>query len=198
MLLITDATPLSLLANCGTEGLNWLFALKLPVVVTDMVKEEVIRDPDPSADQRKLNRTVLRDWFEMNDESIEIVETRTGSDYFNAMDLWERARKPADAKPRWRDRGDFSLLELIHTFDAFDLESETAVVLIDDIKARAAIGGEATLNVDMIGTRALLHILETQFEIAGAGTAWQTIRSAQRNKVPDTLNPRPEIVRPGT
>lgn len=48
-ILIADNTPLSVLSLLGPEGLDWLFVPGADVWVTDMVKEEAVRAPDPGA-----------------------------------------------------------------------------------------------------------------------------------------------------
>jgi len=65
-LLIPDNSPLSLLSNAGFDGLNTLFIPGVEVWVTDMVKIEATRDPAPGDDQRKDQRKLIVDWFDIN------------------------------------------------------------------------------------------------------------------------------------
>ena len=58
-LLIPDNTPLSLLAWIGGEALDWLFVVGAEVWVTDMVKAEALRDPDPGEDPRAAHRAEI-------------------------------------------------------------------------------------------------------------------------------------------
>jgi hypothetical protein len=100
-LLIPDTTPLSLLALIGLDALDWLFVPEADVWISDMVKEEAIRDPDPGGDQRLQQRAVLKEWFARNANRIHIKTTREGEEYAKAMQNWQLAGSKAELKPSW-------------------------------------------------------------------------------------------------
>src|SRR3712207_4728768 len=86
-LLIPDNTPLSLLAFIGEEALDWLFIPGAEIWITDMVREEALRDPDRDDDQRLGHRATLRSWFERNMHRIRVQPTDEGDEYRKAMEL---------------------------------------------------------------------------------------------------------------
>jgi hypothetical protein len=86
-LLIPDNTPLSLLALIGQDALDWLFKPGAEVWVTDMIKEEALRDPDDD-DQRTEHRRAIAEWFVRNEERIHIQPTDEGNEYRKAMEAW--------------------------------------------------------------------------------------------------------------
>jgi len=55
--LIMDSTPLSLLGCIG--ALDWLFLPGCPVMITDMVVAEILRDPGDAKDQRRAARASI-------------------------------------------------------------------------------------------------------------------------------------------
>jgi len=56
-ILVPDNTPLSLLAMIGKQALDWLFTPGAEVWVTDMVREQALREPDP---RRRPTRSASR------------------------------------------------------------------------------------------------------------------------------------------
>jgi hypothetical protein len=199
-LLIPDNTPLSLLSMMGKGALNWLFELGAEVWVTDMVRAEALRDPEPGADQRRDQRAALKEWFTENGNRIRIQQTREGADYQREMRNWDRGGRVAADKPSWRNRGEASLSELIPIAANLVASGETLVLLVDDRAARAmllaAIQTHA-LNADIMATQTFIAILERDFGLVVAGNAWQTIRLAADGDVPVPYNPDPIVVRPG-
>jgi hypothetical protein len=77
-ILIPDNTPLSLLAMIGEDALDRLFTPGAQVWVTDMVREEALRDPDGDADRRDLHRRDIANWFLRNEERIQVQVTNEG------------------------------------------------------------------------------------------------------------------------
>ena len=89
-ILIPDNTPLSLLAMIGPQALDWLFVPGAEVWVTDMVKEEALRDPDQGDDQREQHRNDIANWFIRNERRIHVQPTDEGEEYRKAMSAWRR------------------------------------------------------------------------------------------------------------
>lgn len=77
-ILIADNTPLSVFSLLGSDALDWLFVPSAQVWITDMVKEEAVRDPDAGSDQRFEQRRELVSWFERNVDRIHIQATQEG------------------------------------------------------------------------------------------------------------------------
>src|SRR5471030_3058788 len=105
-LLIADNTPLSLLALVGEHALDWLFVPDVEVWITDMVRDEALRDPDPGSDRRREHRALIRAWLDKNAPRIHIQETDAGEEYRKAMEAWELTGRRPDLKPSWKGRGD--------------------------------------------------------------------------------------------
>src|SRR5882757_11183355 len=89
----------------GADALDWLFVPNADVWISDMVREEAIRDPDPGDDQRWQHRAVLRGWFARNENRIHIKATSEGEEYAKAMKTWQLAgAKPELIRRRIDDR----------------------------------------------------------------------------------------------
>jgi hypothetical protein len=200
-LLIPDTTPLSLLSMMGQAALDWLFELGAEVWVTDMVREEAMREPEPGADRRMGQRKALRDWFATNANRIRIQPTPQGADYQREMRNWVGAGRVAADKPSWRNRGEASIADLVPLAAEIVQFGEALVFLVDDRAARAVLVAAAQINAidaDIMGTQSFLAMLEQDFHVIEAGTAWQAIRIAADGDVPVPYDPDPIIVRPAT
>jgi hypothetical protein len=199
-LLIPDNTPLSLLSMMGKDALNWLFELGAEVWVTDMVQAEALRDPEPGANQRRDQRAALKEWFRENGNRIRIQPTQDGGDYQREMRNWDRGGRVAADKPSWRNRGEVSLSEVIPIAANLVASGETLVLLVDDRAARAMLLAAIqthVLNADIMATQTFIDILDRDFGLVEAATAWQTVSLAADGDVPMPYNPDPIIVRPG-
>ena len=199
-LLIPDNTPLSLLSMMGKEALDWLFELGADVWVTDMVREEALRDPDAGADQRKEQRAALREWFADNANRIRIQPTQQGADYQREMRNWISAGRPPEDKPSWRNRGEISVSEIIPLTASVVSDGETLILLVDDKAARSLLLNAVEvsgLNADIMATQTFLAILERDFGLIKAGTAWQAVTLAADGDVPVPYMSDPIVVRPG-
>ena len=198
-LLIPDSTPLSLLSMMGKTALDWLFELGADVWITDMVREEALRDPGPGADQRQGQRAALRDWFSDNANRILIEPTPQGADYRREMRNWVGAGSlPAD-KPTWRNRGEASISEVTPLATSVVRSGETLILLLDDRAARATFVAAVhihALDADIMGTQTFLAMLERDFHVMEAATAWQTVRIAAGGDIPVPYTPDPIVVRP--
>jgi len=182
-ILIADNTPLSVLSLLGSEGLDWLFVPGADVWVTDMVKEEAVRDPAPSSDQRIDQRTILATWFADNADRIHEHPTVEGEEYRKAMANWRDAGSKPETKPSWANRGDRSILEVMGVIDDLVQEGEAIVAIMDDRKVRAALE-VMKLDMDMMSTETFIIWMSETFGIKQADTAWQTIKSIMGDSVP--------------
>jgi len=76
---------------------------------------------------------------------------------------------------------------------------EALVLLVDDRAARAVFVAAVQTNIlaaDIMGTQTFLAMLERDFHIIEAGTAWQAVNIAADGDIPIPYNPDPIIVRP--
>jgi hypothetical protein len=196
-ILIADATPLSLLADVP-HGLDWLFVPGARVWLTDIIVDEVTRDPGEGQDQRIEHRTEIGDWIRRNRLRIKRLETRIGRRYAaemaaweNAVELWRRAGRPAGMEPQRPDRsdlGDRSIWHGVNSAQAAIAEGEAVIVLADDSDVRAAVEAKARqqkkASIDLMGTQTFIEWLVEDFAVPGADTAWQTIAEARQGAVP--------------
>jgi hypothetical protein len=194
-LLIPDNTPLSLLGLLGGEALDWLFVPGAEVWITDMVREEAVRDPDPGDDQRIEHRSAIRNWFERNKHRIRIQPTAEGAEYGKAMEAWRQAGSPPDLKPAWAARGERSILQVLDGVDRILAAGEIVVTLVDDRKARAAIRLLEKTDIDLISTETFIQWLHHRFKVAKASTAWRTIEAAARDRAPNSPDEDPVHIR---
>ena len=185
-ILIPDNTPLSLLAMIGDEGLDWLFVPGSELWVTDMVREEALRKPDPSDDQREIHRGALADWFERNSGRIRVQTTDEGEEYRKAMEAWRRLPDaPADLKPSWKGRGERSIIQVLDGIEKLVTKGGAVITIVDDRKARAAISLLTNVDVDLIATETYIYWLWKRFRVKNTDTAWAVIKMAAGGKAPD-------------
>jgi hypothetical protein len=203
-LLIPDNTPLSLLSNAGADGLNALFVPGVEVWVTDMVKIEATREPDPGDDARREQRRFIEDWFETNKHRVFVMETASGREYMKAMVNWTLGGSRPDLKPNWSDRGDASLINILSTAEKVVADHEAAVLIVDDRKARAALRTMENINLDIMSTEAFVWMLEEKFGVSNVSDIWRTIITSAgtnehgKSKVPDRPLEDPVFVRKPT
>ena len=183
-ILIPDNTPLSLLAMVGPTALDWLFVPGAEVWVTDMVREEALRVPDPDDDQRDIHRGELASWFERNQVRIHIQNTDEGEQYREAMENWGALGNPRERKPRSRGRGERSILQVLDGIERLVAEGEAVLAIVDDRKARAAIRLLTDVDVDLMATESLLAMIAEDYHVEEAQTAWLAIKIACGGKAP--------------
>lgn len=186
-ILIADNTPLSVLSLLGSEGLDWLFVPGADVWITDMVKEEAVRNPDSDRDQRTGQREILAKWFADNSDRIHEQPTVEGEEYHKAMTNWREAGSKPDSKPSWANRGDRSILSAMTVIDGLVQDGEAIVAIMDDRKVRAALS-VMELDMDMMSTETFVIWMSETFGMKGANTAWQTIKLIMGDNLP-TLRP---------
>lgn len=194
-LLIPDTTPLSLLALIGGHALDWLFVPGAEVWVTDMVREEALRDPDPDGDRRREHRDILRGWFDANRQRVRIQETDAGEEYRKAMEAWELTGRQQHLKPSWRGRGDASILQALDAAARIVAGGEAVVALVDDRKLRAALRVADRTDIDLMATETFLAWMAGRFGVEEARTAWIAIGIAAGGKAPDAPDEDPVYVR---
>jgi len=182
-ILIPDNTPLSVLSLLGEAALDWLFMPGAEVWITDMVKEEALRDPDPGSDPRHGQRQILRRWFEQNASRIHVQPSSEGDEYRKAMEAWRLTGNLPHLKPSWADRGEVSIFQALKAADAVLESGEAVLVIMDDRRARAAL---RTLgyDLDLMSSESFVSWMAEEYRLPGADTAWQTIKMVMSDAVP--------------
>jgi hypothetical protein len=192
-ILIPDNTPLSLLAMVGPKALDWLFTPGAEVWVTDMAREEALRDPDYDDDQRIRRRRDIADWLARNADRIHIQATDEGKEYHKAMEAWRRVPgQPLELRPAWKGRGERSILQVLDSVEDLVAEGEAVVVIVDDRRARAAVRTLENVDIDVVSTEAYLAWISVRFDVKEAATAWRAIRMATDDKAPPAPTEDPE------
>lgn len=171
--LIMDASPIVMLAAIGK--LDWLFEPCGAVYVTDMVMEEVTREPDAGDDPRHRWLDYTRSWIERNRYRIRQIPTKTFSDYQLAIEGWKATGAAPERKPMLRHKGEASVREALASFRGKIAPDETIVVLMDDGDGRDMLRGLRRINLDVFGTRVFIDALHESFGIAEAATAWGAV-----------------------
>ena len=171
--LIMDASPIVMLS--AIERLAWLMEPCGTIWMTDMVMEEVTRDPDSGKDPRSLWLAYTRSWIATNKYRIRRVETDTYRTYQLALDGWRAQGSDPERKPNSRDLGEASIIQTLKSFRGKVQPRQTIVVLMDESDGRDALKGMRRINLDVFGTRAFVEALHMHFGIAEAEHAWQAI-----------------------
>jgi hypothetical protein len=184
-LLIMDNTPLSVLSNLP-GALDWLFKPECDVVITDMVLEEVRRERGEGADAMRAARAEFEAWFKRNRHRIQVAPTRIGRKYRQALELWEKAGRPADLRPDEADLGEESVLAKVKMTRELLLPDQTFLILMDDRDGRDAVKLLRT-NVDLMSTQTFVQWMAEDFNVKEAETAWVTLERI----LGDDLDPGP-------
>lgn len=171
--LIMDASPIVMLAAIGK--LDWLFEPCGTVYMTDMVMEEVTREPEDGDDPRREWLEYTRSWIQKHRFRIRKIETATFSDYQLALEGWKATGSVPERKPKLRHKGEASVRETQASFRGKIKPDETIIVLMDDGDGRDMLRGLRRVNLDVFGTRVFIDALHESFGIADAATAWQAL-----------------------
>jgi uncharacterized protein YheU (UPF0270 family) len=172
-LLIMDNGPISCLSNID-GALDWFFTPGCDVWMTDMVLVEARRGSPPGGRVRKAAKSYFEEWFRENKFRIKVVPTKEGQAYAKAMKLWEMAGSPDEDKPESSDYGEASILSKLRTIRNLLNEGETVIVVMDDRDGRAAVKGLQS-NVDLMGTRTFIAMMDEDYHIKEAATAWSAL-----------------------
>ena len=172
-LLIMDNGPISCLSNID-GALDWFFKPGCEVWMTDMVLVEARRKSAPGGRVRKAALSYFERWFSQNKFRIKVVATKEGRAYGNAMKLWEMAGSPEEERPDSSDYGEASILSKLRTIRNLVAHGETVIVVMDDRDGRAAVKG-LEMNVDLMGTRTFVAMMDEDYQIKEAAAAWDTL-----------------------
>ncbi len=171
-----DASPIVMLA--AIERLDWLMEPCGTIWMTDMVMEEVTREPESGADPRARWLAYTRSWIEANSFRIHRVTTKTFETYKLALEAWQAHGADPATRPDSHDLGEASIIQALKNFRGKIQSRQTIVVLMDDADGRDAVRGMRRINLDVFGTRAFIEALYTNFNIIDAEHAWHAILKA--------------------
>lgn len=193
-LLIMDNGPISSLSNID-GALDWFFKPRCEVWMTDMVLVEARRQSPPGGRVRNAAQSYFQRWFSQNKYRIKVVVTKEGQAYAKAMKLWEMAGSPEEEKPDSSDYGEASILSKLRTIRKLVTEGETVIVVMDDRDGRAAVKG-LEMNVDLMLTRTFIAMMDEDYHIKEAATAWETLARILGNELDYGEDNDPVYVRP--
>lgn len=139
----------------------------------------------PGDDRREAHRGDLAAWFERNKQRIHIQITDEGEEYRKAMAVWRRLPEaPLDLKPSWKGRGERSTLQVLDGVMKLVAEGQAVIAIVDDRKARAAIGILTNTSIDLMATESYIRWMASRFHVKGADTAWIAIKMAAAGRAP--------------
>jgi hypothetical protein len=183
VLLVPDNGPIVALASIGC--LDWLFVPGIPVKLTDQVADEATRNPDLPWVAETCG------WIVQNTaaQRISIAYTDTGFDHRQQFDAWVAAGMDPARRPRGRNLGEASILELMTALETDFSGDNKAIVLVDERRARKALS-TLDANLDIVSTRAFFRVLTANYGVNDAEAYWQLVINMIRD-----MDPLDEIVK---
>jgi hypothetical protein len=167
-ILVPDNSPITALASVGC--LDWLLLPGVPVKITDQVADEATRNaalPWNAETCTWITRNVVAG-------RVAIVYTDTGFDHRQQFDAWVADGMDPALRPRGRNLGEASLLELMGTLEAETRGHNKAIVLVDERKARRALR-TVEANLDIVSTRAFFRVLTTDYGLNDTAGYWRLV-----------------------
>jgi hypothetical protein len=167
-LLVPDNGPISALSSI--RCLDWLLLPGIPVRLTDQVAVEATRNPDLPWTGETC------EWIARNviEERLKIAYTDAGADYRDLFDAWVAGGMDPDRKPRGRDLGEASIIELMRSLEAEYQGDKKAVVLLDERYARRALAA-VEANIDIVSTRAFFRVLTEDYGLNDTAAYWRLV-----------------------
>jgi hypothetical protein len=167
-LLVPDNGPISALSSI--RCLDWLLLPGIPVRLTDQVAVEATRNPDLPWTGETC------EWIARNviEERLKIAYTDAGADYRDLFDAWVVGGMDPDRKPRGRDLGEASIIELMRSLEAEYQGDKKAVVLLDERYARRALAA-VEANIDIVSTRAFFRVLTEDYGLNDTAAYWRLV-----------------------
>jgi len=193
-LLIMDTGLISVLSHLD-GALDWLFKPGCEVWMTDMVLIEARREPSPGGRIRKAARSCFETWFNQNKFRVKVLVTKEGQAYAKAMKLWDMAGRPDPERSDSSDYGEASILGKLRTIRNLVESNETVIVIMDDRDGRAAVKG-LNMNVDLMLTRTFIAMMDGDYHIKEAATAWRTLKAILLEELDLGVDDDPVYVRP--
>jgi hypothetical protein len=138
---IADTTPVSLLSLLGCDGLDLLCATEAELVITDVVRDELLEPPEPGADAARERRSEIAAWLAAREAQGDIQEmsTSAGRLYRTAMAGWRAMGSDPATRPSRRDLGEASIVSLLSELTRQAGPDRKVFVIMDDRAGRAAV-----------------------------------------------------------
>jgi hypothetical protein len=168
VLLVPDNGPLTALS--AIDSLDWLLLPGIPVKITDQVADEATRNPDlpwASGTCAWIVRNVIAG-------KISIAYTDQGFDHRQQFDAWVAGGMKEAKRPRSRNLGEASILELMRSLGDEARGDKKAIVLVDDRTARNALK-TVEANLDIVSTRAFFRVLTEDFGLNDTAGYWRLV-----------------------
>lgn len=159
--------------------------LGVPLVITDMVIEEATRN------EGLWWHAETRAWLSRNHNSYQRLETVTGREYLQAMELWRAAGEPPGMKPETANKGDRSIQDAVEAYEGQLSPDETLIAVVDERRLRKRLT-QAEVNIELLSTRGLFDIIEQDLHAGDAMAMWRLVQ----REIP-TMDPidRTDVVR---
>ena len=167
-LLVPDNGPISALSSI--RCLDWLLLPGIPVTITDQVAVEATRNPDLPWTSETC------EWIVKNvvEERLKIAYTDAGADYRDLFDAWVAGGMDPDRRPRGRDLGEASIIQLVRSLEEEFQGDRKAVVLLDERFARRVLAA-VEANVDIVSTRAFFRVLTEDYGLNDTAAYWRLV-----------------------
>lgn len=169
-LIIPDAGPLISLAHAGRLDLVEVF--NTPVAVIDIVKLECLKKPESP------DHSLLREWFENNDNSIRIIDTPLRQAYDQALQDELSGKNPRAT----RGMGDAAYGWLLPNIDLVSHRGAIPLVLTEDKNLSITLADHNVAHI--LSTRAWLTGLQNAGVIESAAEIIGRIGQHGRNLSP--------------
>jgi predicted nucleic acid-binding protein len=194
---IADTTPISVLSLLGRNGLDLLLATGAELVVTDVVRDELLEEPDPGADVSAERRSEINDWIQQRVTEGRLTEmpTSAGRLYRAAMAGWQAIGSPPGVRPSRKDLGEASIVGLLSALTEEAGPQRTTFVIMDDRRGRAAVRALAVANIDLMGTAAYLRVLADDYNNKLAADAWGAIAAVVDTQLDHGIQADPLVFR---
>jgi hypothetical protein len=159
--------------------------LGVPLVVTDMVIEEATRN------ENLWWHAETKAWLARNHNRITRLETATGREYLQAMELWRAAGEPPHLQPQTANKGDRSIQDAVEAYEGKLDPDQTLIAVVDERKLRRRLT-QAEINIELLSTRGLFSIIEKDLHQGDAQAMWRLVK----REIP-TMDPidRTDVVR---
>ena len=167
-IVVPDNSPMTALAS--VQCLDWLLLPGVPVKITNQVADEAIRNPDLPWSAETCQ------WITRNVVAgrVAIAYTDTGFDHRQQFDAWVAGGMDPTLRPRGRNLGEASILELMRTLESGARGDNKAIVLVDERQARRALR-TMEANLDIVSTRAFFRALTDDYGLNDTAVYWRLV-----------------------
>ena len=172
VILVPDDGALLAMAEHGADALDWLFLPGAEVVVTDMVRNELLRDrPTGEEDYHPKQRSLLAHWFSANGQRLTILVSEAGEEYAADMAAWERAGHPAGLMPEldWSDGARLShvlqTLSLLRVSPGKAPHGRKILVVANHSNTRSLVHTKVSDDLALTGTLRFFGMVAGEYRI---------------------------------